>query len=248
MPYQMEPVVGPAWQPTHYTDGRPHAGLLSTSAFYEVWDTNNTNVNRRRANRWSIAFHCYNFLDTPVDVTRDVDNNDAGAVLSAVTTRADCKACHDRLDPMASFLFPHRQRVRARGRRRPGLQRRLLLGRTPSAGARRTSGRRPSTACPARTSATSGGSWWRTSRSSRECQTQRAFQLLFLRETRRRAASSPSPPRSRPSWVTEDGYNFRALVRRWMLSDAYTRRPEDDGSRLGAPHVARAARDGARRT
>src|SRR6185503_4155124 len=70
MPYQMEPVAGSAWQPTHYLDGRPHAGLLSTSAFYEVWDTNNTNVNRRRANRWSIVFHCYNFLDTPVDVTR----------------------------------------------------------------------------------------------------------------------------------------------------------------------------------
>jgi hypothetical protein len=106
MPFPMEPVVGNAWQPTHYTDGRPHAGLLSTSAFYEVWDTNNTNKNRRRANRWSILFHCYNFLDTPVDVTRDVDNNDDGAVLEAVTTRTDCKACHDRLDPLASFLFP----------------------------------------------------------------------------------------------------------------------------------------------
>src|SRR6185503_8249545 len=83
MPFPMEPVVGNAWQPTHYTDGRHHAGLLSTSAFYEVWDTNNTNKNRRRANRWSILFHCYNFLDTPVDVTRDVDNNDDGAVLEA---------------------------------------------------------------------------------------------------------------------------------------------------------------------
>src|SRR6185503_7904227 len=54
MPYAIEPVSGSAWQPAHYTDGRPHAGLLSTSAFYEVWDTNNTNINRRRANRWSI--------------------------------------------------------------------------------------------------------------------------------------------------------------------------------------------------
>ena len=48
----------------------------------------------------------YNFLDTPVDVTRNVDNNDADAVLNAVTTRPDCKACHDRLGPLASFLFP----------------------------------------------------------------------------------------------------------------------------------------------
>src|SRR6185295_14198097 len=37
MPFPMEPVVGNAWQATHYTDGRPHAGLLSTSGFYEVW-------------------------------------------------------------------------------------------------------------------------------------------------------------------------------------------------------------------
>src|SRR5690349_2319015 len=106
MPYQMEPVVGPDWQPTHYLDGRPHAGLLSTSAFYEVWTTNNTNVNRRRANRWSIVFHCYNFLDTPVDVTRNDDNNDADAALHAVTTRPDCRPCHDRLDPTAPFPCP----------------------------------------------------------------------------------------------------------------------------------------------
>src|SRR5262249_28186203 len=86
--------------------GRPHAGLLSTSAFYGVWTTNNTNLNRRRANRWSIVFHCYNFLDTPVDVTRNVDNNDANAVLNAGTTRPDRKALPDRLDPIASVMFP----------------------------------------------------------------------------------------------------------------------------------------------
>src|SRR5579885_2767977 len=68
MPYPHEPVTGPDFQPTHYTDGRPHAGVLSTSAFYQVWTTNGTNKNRRRANRLSILFHCYNFLDTPVDV------------------------------------------------------------------------------------------------------------------------------------------------------------------------------------
>ncbi len=43
MPYMMEPATGSAWQPGHYLDGRPHAGVLSTSAFYQVWDTNNTN-------------------------------------------------------------------------------------------------------------------------------------------------------------------------------------------------------------
>ena len=50
-----------------------------------------------------------------------------------------------------------------------------------SDGARRTSGRPPSTACRARICGTWAASSSRT-RSSRECQTQRAFQMLFLRK------------------------------------------------------------------
>jgi hypothetical protein len=220
MPYPIEPASGSAWQPVHYTDGRPHAGLLSTSAFYEVWDTNNTNINRRRANRWSIVFHCYNFLDTPVDVTRDVDNNDSDAVLNAVTTRTDCKACHDRLDPMASFLFPmddasgledgdadaffrgNPERWRYANRRPPavygvpGLDIRdmgRLLTENPKFA---------------------------------ECQTKRAFQMLFLRKpTTNLELATANDVAQR--WSTTDGYVYRALVKRWMLSDAYTKRPQD---------------------
>jgi hypothetical protein len=29
-------------------------------------------------------------------------------------------------------------------------------------------------------------------------------------------------------WASEDGFNYRALVRRWLLSDAYRMRPDDD--------------------
>jgi len=219
MPFPMEPVSGSAWQPTHYTDGRPHAGLLSTSAFYEVWDTNNTNKNRRRANRWSIVFHCYNFLDTPVDVTRNVDNNDANAVLNAVTTRADCKACHDKLDPMASFLFPmdnagledgtspddffsgDPERWRRANRRPPAVYGQL-------GGDIRDMGRllvaHPKFA---------------------ECQTKRAFKMLFLRDPKTNdELATAADIASR--WPTEDGYNFRALMKRWMLSPVYVNRPQ----------------------
>jgi hypothetical protein len=225
MPYAMEPVAGGAWQPTHYLDGRPHAGLLSTSAFYEVWDTNNTNINRRRANRWSIVFHCYNFLDTPVDVTRDVDNNDSGAVLSAVTTRADCKACHDRLDPLASFLFPtdnadgledgdgatldddffsgNRERWRTANKRPPA-----VYG-TPGTDLRDM------------------GRLLVENERFAQCQTQRAFQMLFLRKPKTsRELTLAAEIAAR--WTTEDAYNFRTLVKRWMLSDAYVERPEND--------------------
>jgi hypothetical protein len=215
MPFSMEPVAGGAWQPTHYTDGRPHAGLLSTSAFYQVWDTNNTNVNRRRANRWSIVFHCYDFLDTPVDVTRDVDNADENAVLDAVTTRTDCRACHDRLDPMASFLFPmdnarldgegddfysgDPERWRRANRRppavygRPGLDVRDM-GRLLTDDLRFD-----------------------------ECQTRRGFELLFQREPR---TNLELLELSRiASAFGAGGHDFRAMVRAWLHSDAYTHRP-----------------------
>jgi hypothetical protein len=224
MPYQMEPVAGPAWQPTHYLDGRPHAGLLSTSAFYEVWDTNNTNVNRRRANRWSIVFHCYNFLDTPVDVTRDVDNNDAGAVLSAVTTRADCKACHDRLDPMASFLFPTDNASGLEEGDGTNFRDDFFSG-NPERW--RTANKRP----PAvygkpGTDLRDMGRLLVENDKFAQCQTQRAFQLLFLRKPKTSRELTLAADIA-SHWKSEDGYNFRALVRRWMLSDAYMQRPDD---------------------
>jgi hypothetical protein len=223
MPFPMLPVTGPDWQQTRYTDGRPHAGLLSTSAFYEVWDTNNTNKNRRRANRWSILFHCYNFLDTPVDVTRNVDNNDADAVLNAVTSRPDCKACHDRLDPMASFLFPmdnvpllqdadatdffsgNPERWRTANRRPPS-----ILG-VPGTDIRDMG--RLMTSHP----------------KFAECQTKRVFKMLFLRDPKTSAELTTAADIA-ARWPVEDGFNFRQLVRRWLLSDVYRNQPPTDGA------------------
>jgi hypothetical protein len=221
MPYPMEPVTGTAWQPTHYLDGRPHAGLLSTSAFYEVWDTNNTNKNRRRANRWSIVFHCYNFLDTPVDVTRDVDNADADAVLNAVTSRADCKACHQTLDPLASFLFPL---DRADGLESDGAD---GFWSEERAEIWRTANRRPPAVYGAPgTDLRDLGRLLVENDRFAECQTQRAFELLFLRKPQTNDELTTAADIAL-RWRTEDGHNFRSLVRRWMLSDAYRNRPTD---------------------
>ncbi len=224
MPYQMEPVVGPDWQPTHYLDGRPHAGLLSTSAFYEVWTTNDTNVNRRRANRWSIVFHCYNFLDTPVDVTRNVNNNDAVAVLSAVTTRADCKACHDRLDPMASFLFPTDNADGLEDGDGTTYDTNFFSG-NPERW--RTANKRPPAVygVPGTDLRDLGRLLVENDRFA-QCQTQRAFQLLFLRKPKTSHELALAADFA-TKWTSEDAYDFRKLVRRWMLSDAYTQRPEN---------------------
>ena len=219
MPFPMAPVAGPGWQPTVYADGRPHAGLLSTSAFYEVWDTNNTNKNRRRANRWSILFHCYNFLDTPVDVTRNVDNNDADAVLNAVTTRPDCKACHDRLDPLASFLFPldnmsSLQDVAATD----------FFSGDPERW-RDANKRPPAVYGVPGTDIRDMGRLLTAHPKFAECQTKRAFKLLFLRDPKT-STELTTAAEVASHWTTDDGYNFRQLVKRWMLSDAYRKRPQ----------------------
>ncbi len=225
MPYQMQPVVGSEWQPTHYLDGRPHAGLLSTSAFYEVWDTNNTNINRRRANRWSIVFHCYNFLDTPVDVTRNVDNNNAGAVLSAVTTRSDCKACHDRLDPLASFLFPTDNATGLEEGDGTNFRTDFFNG---NAERWRTANKRPPAVygMPGTGLADLGRLLVQDDKFA-QCQTQRAFQMLFLRKPKT-AHEITLANQIAEQWKTTDNYNFRQLVKRWMMSDAYTQRPENN--------------------
>ncbi len=220
MPFPMEPVVGNEWQPTHYTDGRPHAGLLSTSAFYDVWDTNNTNKNRRRANRWSIVFHCYNFLDTPVDVTRNVDNNDADAVLNAVTTRPDCKACHDRLDPLASFLFP----LDNMGHLEDDSATDFFSG-DPERW--RTANKRPPAVygIPG-TDIRDMGRLLAANPKFAECQTKRAFKMLFLRDPESNGEIATASDLA-TRWGPEDGYDFRRLVKRWLLSDAYRTRPQD---------------------
>jgi hypothetical protein len=225
MPYAHEPVTGPDFQPTHYTDGRPHAGVLSTSAFYQVWTTNDTNKNRRRANRLSILFHCYNFLDTPVDVTRNVDNNDADAVLNAVTTRPDCKACHDRLDPLASFLFPMDDAGFDDDSFDPiGDPNNFWTPRL--ADSWRTRNKRPPAVygVPGMDIRDAGRLLVANPKFA-QCQTNRAFRLLFLRDPASNDELATAAALA-SQWTTTDGYNFRTLVRRWMLSDVYTKRPD----------------------
>jgi hypothetical protein len=223
MPFPMEPVSGPAWQPTHYLDGRPHAGVLSTSAFYEVWDTNDTNKNRGRANRWSILFHCYNFLDTPVDVTRDVDNADGDAVLNAVTTRPDCKACHDRLDPLASFMFPLDRANGLEDGEAPSME---FFSGDPERW-RYANRRPPSVYGMPGMDIRDLGRLLTSHPKFAECQTKRAFRMLFLRDPKTSTELNTAADIA-GRWPSEDNYNFRRLVERWMLSDAYRGMPQDN--------------------
>jgi hypothetical protein len=145
-------------------------------------------------------------------------------VLSAVTTRADCKACHDRLDPIASFLFPTDNASGLEEGDGTAFDDDFFSG---NAERWRTANKRPPAVygMPG-TDLRDLGRLMTENDKFAQCQTQRAFQLLFLRKPKTShelalAADFAS------KWKSEDGYNFRALVRRWMLSDAYTERPEN---------------------
>ena len=64
------------------------------------------NQNRARANAITRAFLCYDFLDQPVALDESsVDLADVDAVANAVRDNPACAACHESLDPIASFLY-----------------------------------------------------------------------------------------------------------------------------------------------
>jgi hypothetical protein len=72
------PHTGPAneWERTSYPDGRPAAGVLSTSAFQHRWRSTGFNYFRGRANEISRAFLCHDFLDSEIQIDTSVDLSD----------------------------------------------------------------------------------------------------------------------------------------------------------------------------
>lgn len=101
--------VGPGALPgtieARYTDGRPHAGVLSTNAMWWRHSSTIENANRGRANALSRALLCESFLDRPIDFPRDIDLSDSETIRTAIRTNPGCTACHASLDPIASYLW-----------------------------------------------------------------------------------------------------------------------------------------------
>lgn len=88
-----------------YTDGRPHAGVLSTNALWWRHGSTLENANRGRANALSRALLCESFLDRPIDFPSDLDLSDSQTIRDAIRTNPGCTACHATLDPLASYLW-----------------------------------------------------------------------------------------------------------------------------------------------
>ncbi len=107
------PHAGPAdaWERTKWTDGRGAAGVLATSVLYHRHRSAGFNWNRGRANLISTAFLCHDFLDSDIQVDTSVDLSDPDVVANAVVQNASCAGCHQTMDPLASYLFVHRQAI-----------------------------------------------------------------------------------------------------------------------------------------
>jgi hypothetical protein len=108
---------GAEWQRTHYVDGRPHAGVLSTSEPYRRHVSNGSNFHRGRANFWATTLLCEPFSTRDVVVEGGVDLSDEAAVAAAVSTNPTCIGCHQALDPMADLFWGFRRQLTGRNLR-----------------------------------------------------------------------------------------------------------------------------------
>lgn len=96
--------AGPQWQVSAWHDGRPQAGILSSTTLWQRHPSANSNFNRSRATILASALLCDDVT------TRAV----AGALEPSaqeddIRNNPDCIACHAILDPLASAIFGMRR-------------------------------------------------------------------------------------------------------------------------------------------
>jgi hypothetical protein len=93
------------WKKVHYTDSRPAAGILASNSLWWRYMSTASNANRGKANAISRILLCNNYLGKNVDFDRSVNLLDQDALNDALRTNPGCAACHNSLDPLASFLW-----------------------------------------------------------------------------------------------------------------------------------------------
>jgi len=93
------------WQPAHYVDGRPHAGVLSMSSIWYRYPSMGGNANRHRANAMSKMLLCEDYLTRPVVLNRAAVDQLVIDPEAAINENESCQSCHSTLDPLASHFF-----------------------------------------------------------------------------------------------------------------------------------------------
>jgi hypothetical protein len=99
------PDDGEGWMQVRYTDGRPSAGVLSTNGMWWRYTSTDSNANRGRANAISRILLCNDYLSKPIEFDRNVNLLDSDALSDALQNNPGCVACHNTLDPLASYLY-----------------------------------------------------------------------------------------------------------------------------------------------
>jgi hypothetical protein len=99
------PAGATGWQKAKYNDHRPAAGVLSTNSLWWRYQSTASNANRGKANAISKILLCNDYLSKTVDFDRNVNLLDEDALNDALRTNPGCLACHNTLDPLASYLW-----------------------------------------------------------------------------------------------------------------------------------------------
>jgi hypothetical protein len=97
------------WERTRWTDDRGAAGILASPAIYLRYRSVAFNYNRGRANAISRSLLCHDFSESDVHIDTSVDLSNPAIVADAVVHNPSCVACHQAMDPLASYFFPFLQ-------------------------------------------------------------------------------------------------------------------------------------------
>ncbi|MDP2315714.1 MAG: hypothetical protein Q8P41_22645 [Pseudomonadota bacterium] len=103
--WPIERPEGEGWMVSHYTDGRPAAGVLATNSLWWRYGSTDSNANRKRANTASRVLLCNDYLVRPLEFDRNINLLDEEAVADAINNNPSCTNCHASLDPLASYFF-----------------------------------------------------------------------------------------------------------------------------------------------
>jgi hypothetical protein len=103
---ERDPTAEPgAWIPSHYTDGRPHAGVLTMTTTWQRYPSMGGNANRHRANAISKMLLCDDYLSRPIVLNRAAVDQLTQNPEDAINVNVGCQSCHTSLDPLAGNLF-----------------------------------------------------------------------------------------------------------------------------------------------
>ncbi|MFT7521696.1 MAG: hypothetical protein ACI9MC_003848 [Kiritimatiellia bacterium] len=94
------------WQKVQYQDGRPLAGVLSSTTMWLKYPSAGINSNRHRANTVSRIFMCDDYLSRPVEFSRSqIDALVGGDPNELIAKTQLCQSCHSTLDPAGSHFY-----------------------------------------------------------------------------------------------------------------------------------------------